>query len=180
MKFLFIIHDNKQKNNVFPLGPAYLASVLREKGHEVSVYCMDVYHYTPSELKEFIEKNNFDAIGLGFLAARFDFVDEVCEAINSLEKKPLFIIGGPGPTPIPKYCLKRTNADIVLFGEGEDPSGEFCDGGHLHDWFRGTGHLGDLFPGQFCGVCVAGSAVTFNDVVVFSFFSGLYFVPGEV
>lgn len=119
MKFLFIIHDNKQKKNVFPLGPAYLGAVLREKGHEVEMYCMDVYHYTPKELKKYLEENRFDAIGIGFMAARFDFVDEVCWAINSLEKKPLFIIGGPGPTPIPEYCLKRTKADIAVLGEGE-------------------------------------------------------------
>jgi len=119
MKFCFIIHPNKQKTNVFPLGPAYLGAVLREKGHEVKMYCMDVFHYTPQELKTYLEKENFDAIGMGFMAARLDFVMECVEAINSLDKKPLFILGGPGPTPIPEYCLKKLQADIAVLGEGE-------------------------------------------------------------
>lgn len=119
MKFLFIIHPNKQKTNVFPLGPAYLGAVLREKGHEVTMYCMDVLHYTPEELKKYLEENKFDAIGMGFMAARLDFVLECTEAINSIKNKPLFIIGGPCPTPIPEYCLKKLQADIAILGEGE-------------------------------------------------------------
>lgn len=119
MKFCFIIHPNKQKTNVFPLGPAYLGAVLRKKGHDVKMYCMDVFHYTGEDLKGYLERKDFDAVGLGFLAARFDFVDEVCKVIDSLEKRPTFIIGGPGPTPIPEYCLKRTKADIALLGESE-------------------------------------------------------------
>ena len=119
MKFLFIIHPNKQKVNVFPLGPAYLGAVLREKGHEVTMYCMDVFHYTPEELKKYLEENKFDVVGMGFMAARLDFVLECAKAINSIKNKPIFIIGGPGPTPIPEYCLKKLQADITILGEGE-------------------------------------------------------------
>ena len=52
-RVLFIIHDNFKEDNVFPLGAGYLAAVLRRAGAEVSVYCMDVFHYTEEELSEY-------------------------------------------------------------------------------------------------------------------------------
>ena len=44
MRYLFVVHDVYQDDNEFPLSVGYLASILRNKGHEVFVYCMDVYH----------------------------------------------------------------------------------------------------------------------------------------
>ena len=46
MKTLFIVHDVYQNDNEFPLGPAYLSSILRQNGHHVDTYCMDVYHHS--------------------------------------------------------------------------------------------------------------------------------------
>ena len=54
---LFIIHDNYQDSNQFPLGPAYLASVLEQNGYTVEVYCMDVFHYTNDDLANKLKKD---------------------------------------------------------------------------------------------------------------------------
>ena len=63
-KILFIVHDVYQDDNRFPWGPAYLASILRNNGHEVQIYSQDVFHYSNEELAEFLDNNNFDMIGL--------------------------------------------------------------------------------------------------------------------
>lgn len=120
-KALFIIHDVYQEDNVFPLGSAYLAACLKKAGHEVETYCMDVFHYTNDELAKFLDSKEFDLIGMGFLAARFnETVTGVCEVVNKHKKNAWFLLGGHGPSPIPEYVLKKTKADIVGIGECEE------------------------------------------------------------
>lgn len=120
-KALFIIHDVYQEDNTFPLGPAYLIACLKQAGHEVETYCMDVFHYTNEELGSFLEEREYDLIGMGFLAARFtETVVDVCRVINKYKKKSWFQLGGHGPSCIPEYILKTTEADIIGIGECEE------------------------------------------------------------
>lgn len=120
-KVLFIIHDLYQEDNLLPLGPAYLAAVLNEKGAATEAYCMDIFHYTNNELAEHLKNNEYDLIGLGFLAARFnETVLDLCKVVNDYKKKAWFILGGQGPSPIPEYILRKTGADIVAVGEAEN------------------------------------------------------------
>ncbi|UUX91676.1 B12-binding domain-containing radical SAM protein [Methanoplanus endosymbiosus] len=120
-KILFIVHDVYQKDNYFPSGVGYMAACLKANGYEVSVYCQDIYHYTNEELAEYLKKESFDIIGLGFLAARFkETVVELCKTINSHKKDAWLVLGGHGPSAIPEYILKTTSADIVAIGEGEE------------------------------------------------------------
>ncbi len=119
-KVLFIIHDVYQDDNNLPLGAAYMGSILREAGHDVEAYCMDVFHYTNEQLAEHLDKNDYDIIGLGYMAARYkETIVELCKVINKHKKKAWLVIGGPGPSPIPKYMLKNTGAEIVAVGEAE-------------------------------------------------------------
>ncbi len=120
-KVLFIIHDLYQEDNLLPLGPAYMASFLKENGVEVTTYCQDVFHYTNEELAEFLEENEFDIIGVGFLAARFkETVESLCQVINNHKKNAWLVLGGAGPSPIPEYILKTTKADVITIGEAEE------------------------------------------------------------
>jgi anaerobic magnesium-protoporphyrin IX monomethyl ester cyclase len=128
-KVLLIIHDNHQEDNIFPLGPGYLAAVLKKAGAEVQTYCMDLYHYTNKQLAEYLLDNKFDLIGLGFMAPRFNrTVKGVCEVVNAYKKDAWLVLGGHGITPIPEYILKTTTADVAVIGEGEDTFVEllFC------------------------------------------------------
>jgi len=118
---LFIVHDLYQDHNVFPLGVGYLAGCLKEAGHEVESYCMDVFHYTNEELARHLDTHEYDLIGMGFLAARFkETVLGVCEIVNQHKKNAWFFLGGHGPSPIPNYVLHKTKADIIGIGECEE------------------------------------------------------------
>ena len=120
-KVLFVVHDVYQDDNSFPSGIGYLAAVLKKKGSSVEIYSQDVFHYTNEELAAFLDKNHFDIIGLGFLAARFkETVLDLCTVINKHKKDAWLVLGGQGPSPIPDYILNKTNADIVAIGEAED------------------------------------------------------------
>lgn len=128
-KVLFIIHDNYQEDNRFPLGIAYLAAVLKKEGIEVAAYSMDIFHHTKEDLAKFLQDNEFDIIGLSFTAARFNNpIKELCKIINENKKKAWFVLGGHGPSPIPDFMLRETKADIILIGEAEETISQlvFC------------------------------------------------------
>jgi len=121
MKVLLIVYDNGSYIHWFPLGVAYLASAIRNAGHEVTIYNQDAYHYPASHLKEYLKKNNFDVVGLSIIAGYYQYQKmlKISEAINSVPNKPIYILGGHGPSPDPEYFLKKTKADVVCIGEGE-------------------------------------------------------------
>ena len=120
MRALIVIHDNHQPSNVFPLGPAYIASVLRKEGVDVETYCMDVYHSSNDDLAAYLDANSFDMILLGFMVPRFRrTVRELCRVMNEHKNDAWFILGGYGPSAIPEYVINETGADIVCVGEAE-------------------------------------------------------------
>jgi anaerobic magnesium-protoporphyrin IX monomethyl ester cyclase len=124
-RVLFIIHDLYQDDNHFPLGAGYLAAVLKKNNAYVDTFCQDVYHYTNEELINFLKKNTYDLICVGFLAARFrETILDLCQYINSTKKDAWLVLGGHGPTPIPEYVLTKTKADIIVMGEGEETLSE--------------------------------------------------------
>jgi radical SAM superfamily enzyme YgiQ (UPF0313 family) len=121
-RVLFVIPDNFQEDNVFPLGPGYLAACLQLANVEVETYCMDVFHYSLEELEQFLTSNTYDLICLSFMAPRFKRgVQAACNVIKKAKNEDAwFVLGGYGPSPIPDYMLKTTGADIVAIGEGEE------------------------------------------------------------
>ena len=63
MKTLLIIYDNESYIHHFPLGPAYISSALRQKGHEVEIYHQNVHHYPEEHLTRYLDNNVFDVVG---------------------------------------------------------------------------------------------------------------------
>jgi anaerobic magnesium-protoporphyrin IX monomethyl ester cyclase len=119
---LFIIPNNHQRDNVFPLGPAYIAAVLRDAGMKCEVYCMDAYDYNDEDLRRFMSCRNDDIICFGFMGPRFKRgIQATCRVINSNRSKDSkFIIGGYGPSSCPEFMLRETGADFAVIGEGEE------------------------------------------------------------
>ena len=103
------------------MGIGYLASYLRDAGHEITIYSQDVYHYPESHLTEYLTQNQFDVVGVGVIGGYYQYhkLLKISEAINKVPNRPFYVIGGHGPAPEPEYFLKKTNADTVVIGEGE-------------------------------------------------------------
>lgn len=121
MKVLLIVYDNDSYIHWFPQGLAYIASVLRNAGHEITVYSQDQYHYQENHLVQYLKDNQFDVVGVSVIAGYYQYrkLLKISEAINSVPNKPFYIIGGHGPAPEPEYFLRKTKADAVIIGEGE-------------------------------------------------------------
>lgn len=121
MKILLIAYDNDSHVSFFPLSLAYIASACRAAGHEVRIYSQDVYHWPNSHITNFLDSNKFDVVGIGVIGGYYQYrkLLGLSGAINASRQRPLFIIGGHGPSPEPEYFLRKTGADVVIIGEGE-------------------------------------------------------------
>ena len=129
MKILLIVYDNDSFLHWFPLGLGYIAAVLKREGHDVEIYQQDAHHFPESHLTAHLEKSHYDVVGIGVIAGYYQYrkILKISEAIRRSKDKPFFIIGGHGPTPEPEFFLKKTGADAVILGEGEETVVELCD-----------------------------------------------------
>jgi len=101
----------------------YIASALRNAGHKITIYNQDQYHYPEEHLTEYLNRNHFDVVGVSVIAGYYQYrkLLKISEAINKVEppNRPIYILGGHGPSPEPEYFLKKTGADFAVIGEGE-------------------------------------------------------------
>jgi len=121
MKILLVVYDNDSYIHWFPQGLAYIAAVLMKKGHEVTIYNQDMNHYPEEHLTEYLDNNVFDVIGVSIIAGYYQYKKllKISDAINRSKNRPVYIIGGHGPSPEPEYFLRKTRADFAVLGEGE-------------------------------------------------------------
>ena len=121
MRILLIAYDNNSFISVFPLGIAYVASMCRKAGHEVTIYNQDVHHWPESHLQDYIARESFDVVGVGACGGYYQYrkILKISEAINMIVNRPFYMIGGHIVSPEPEYFLKKTNADLIIIGEGE-------------------------------------------------------------
>lgn len=129
MRILLVIYDNDSYINWFPQGLAYIASVYKKAGHDVVIYSQDVYHYPEDHLTDYLTHHHFDMVGVNVIAGYYQYrkLLKISEAINAVPNRPFYVIGGHGPSPEPEYFLKKTGADLVVIGEGEQTALDIVD-----------------------------------------------------
>jgi len=121
MKILFVVYDNDSYIHWFPQGIAAIAAVLIKAGHEVHIYNQDLNHYPEEHLTEYLDKNGYDMVGLGVIAGYYQYKKllSISRAVNASRNRPVYVIGGHGPSPEPEFFLNKTGADAAVIGEGE-------------------------------------------------------------
>lgn len=129
MKVLLIVYDNNSYIHYFPQGLAAIAAVLRQNGHEVVIYNQDMHHYPESHLTQYLDENEFDVVGLSFIAGYYQYRKalEIAGAINKSKHRPYFVVGGHGATPEPEYFMNKLKCDAIVMGEGEETIVELLD-----------------------------------------------------
>ncbi|KPK27762.1 MAG: radical SAM protein [Desulfobacterales bacterium SG8_35_2] len=122
MRVLLVVYDNDSYIQWFPQGLAYIAAVLKKNGIYVEIFNQDIHHYPDSYLTDYINQNNFDVVGISIIAGYYQYrkVLSLSDAINKSEKRPFYILGGHGPAPVPEFFFKKTHADAIVIGEGEE------------------------------------------------------------
>lgn len=122
MRVLLVAYDNRSYINEFPIGLAYIAAVLIKNGFEVEIYSQDLHHYPDDHLLQFLINNKFDVIGVSIVGGYYQYrkLLSISSVINKSKNRPFYVIGGHGVSPEPEFFIKKTQADVVVIGEGED------------------------------------------------------------
>jgi len=122
MKILLVVYDNESYIHYFPIGLGHIAAILKKKGYEVCIYNQDKEHYPDEHLTHYLNSNHFDFVGISVIGGYYQYrkLLSLAKAINRSKQRPFFIIGGHGPSPEPEYFLRKTLADVVVVGEGEE------------------------------------------------------------
>ncbi len=98
-----------------PLGLQYIAAVLREHGHNVSLIDM-TFQSDFEVVRETIKRT--DVVGISATTPLSGRAYKVVEFIKNIAPDLICIGGGPHATVFPQECLRR-GFDIVVLGEGE-------------------------------------------------------------
>ena len=116
MKILLVVYDNGSHIPWFPQGLAYIAAALLQAGHEVEIYNQDVHHYPDEHLTAYLDGQAFDVVGVGVIAGYYQYrkLLKISSAINHSKRRPLYVIGGHGPSPEPEFFLKKTGSVIYF------------------------------------------------------------------
>lgn len=129
MHILLVVYDNESYIPTFPIGIAILTAILEKNGHTVKLFLQDVDHAPEKKLTKLLDQDHFDMVGLSFIGGYWQYRKAIAisNAINISKNRPFFAIGGHGPSPEPDFFLRKTGADAVCIGEGDETILDLCD-----------------------------------------------------
>jgi anaerobic magnesium-protoporphyrin IX monomethyl ester cyclase len=103
-----------------PLGLAYLAAVLEEKGHEVTVIDCPALEMNNEKLKAKLASTEPDVIGITSMTPTIESALLSAHTVKETCPKATIVLGGPHATFMDKKVLAEEQAvDIIARGEGE-------------------------------------------------------------
>jgi anaerobic magnesium-protoporphyrin IX monomethyl ester cyclase len=103
-----------------PLGIAYIASVLREHGHNVKVLDMVPSDIKYNNLDRCLVPDPPDLIGLIASTPTIKYANRCADIIRTVIPEAKIVFGGPHPTLLPEETLEQSpNVDYILRGECE-------------------------------------------------------------
>lgn len=127
---VFLISPNRETlpDPVFPIGLAYIASALRNSGHEVQVADLCFVHDIEDTLKQSLLRYQPDVIGISFRniddvsyprsVSYLPLYREVIAVCRRYSNSPV-IAGGSGFTIMPDEFMSNLDIDYGIVGEGE-------------------------------------------------------------
>lgn len=102
-----------------PLGLGYLASFLRTKNHEVTIFDGTLKNASVGDLINEIKSFNPDLVGISVLTRGHNQVKKTIEEIKKNFPKLPVVIGGTQVTAAPLEVMADLGADFAVIGEGE-------------------------------------------------------------
>ena len=117
-----------------PLGVMYLASALREDGHDVEICDLNAYRWMINDREYWLKKyfGDWDYIGLSGLIVTYEQQRWILDFIlNHYEEfgNAILMSGGGLATSVPEFVKRHMpELDIIVRGEGEQTIREICSG----------------------------------------------------
>ena len=108
----------------FPLGLLYLASWVRDLGHDVAIFD-GTFESGPEAFAEALDSHQPDMVGVSALLPTRDTALHLCEMASS--RGAVVVVGGPDPTADPTPYLADEAVDVVVHHEGEQTIARLLD-----------------------------------------------------
>jgi radical SAM superfamily enzyme YgiQ (UPF0313 family) len=111
----------------FPLGLAYISSVLKKAGHDVC--CLNLNHQENAfvALVEMLEIYSPDVVGTGGLSPSYNTLKDILTVVKTFNPNTRTMLGGGALTSEPELVLENTPTDVGIIGEGEITVVELLD-----------------------------------------------------
>jgi anaerobic magnesium-protoporphyrin IX monomethyl ester cyclase len=110
-----------------PLGLAYLAAVLEQKGFSVKIADMSTIGLSCDDIKKQIITDKPRLVGISFMTNQFQNALDVAKAVKQADKNIPVITGGPHVSALPTEILDNESVDIAVLGEGETTINHLAD-----------------------------------------------------
>lgn len=102
-----------------PVGLGYVASVVREAGHNVKILDINGLGYSKEKVEELIKVLEFDIVGIGGLSSTYKYVKWLARIIKKYKPNVPIVAGNMVATAYPELLLKNSDVDIAVIDEGE-------------------------------------------------------------
>ncbi len=121
---------------VFPLGLSYIASAVRQHGHQVRIIDLCFSEDMESDIHKAISDFQPDVIGMSLrnvddvcFPKQHSYLEEYRSTISSLRRHSSapIVLGGSGFTIMPEAFMQELGADFGIVGEGEKAFPELLD-----------------------------------------------------
>ncbi len=128
MKTLLVFPRFKYPSGDPPLGVAYLAAVLRERGLAVDVFDATFVPQPVRELRRRVRDTRYDLVGISTLTSMIGDAAEIARTIKEISPDTMVIAGGAHATVAPEHTLSLGAFDAVMLGEAEETLPDFIEG----------------------------------------------------
>ena len=128
MKILLINPSGGYTHEYPPLGLLYIASVLRDSGHEIGFFDEGARSKKGLSLFKYAKKFNPDACGVAVYTTNIIETFKKISFIKKHNPKCVIFVGGPHATVLPERTLQECkDIDYLVCGEGENTTKELLD-----------------------------------------------------
>ena len=110
-----------------PMGLAYVASVLQQRGCIVRVIDANVEKLTPKQVLRLLVQQAPDVVCFTVTTPLLPSTLGMARSLRQWERPPVLVAGGPHPTVRPQDLLDDGPFDYVVRSEGEETIGELVD-----------------------------------------------------
>lgn len=115
------------KPNCLPYGLAVIASILREKNHDVEILDINALRLSNDEVIRELQHRQWDVAGVSGLITTYKFQKWIIPELKKMNPAAPVISGGGLATSVPEFLFANIDVDIAVIGEGEQTMPELLD-----------------------------------------------------
>lgn len=125
MAKVVLINVKENFTPVPPLGILYLATFLKEHGHQS--YVFDVNFSKQADAIQKIKNIDPDIIGFSAMTTNYSITEVFNKQVREICPHSYYCWGGIHATALPADTIKNNKLDFIVYGEGEETLLEICN-----------------------------------------------------